>query len=218
MRPLTADRPKPMLEVAGRPILERQVEWLRREKVTDIVFLCGYRGDVIRAHFRDGARWGMRFHYSQEEEPLGRGGALRLGHSLIPSDQKLVLGLNGDILTNQPLEPMIRYHRRKAAAATVLLTALRSPFGIARLDRSGRITTFSEKPLLPYWMNAGVYILSPEFFRRLPQKGDHEDTAFPSLAVQGKLFGYRGKGLWRSVDTIKDLNELERELPQIELV
>ena len=71
--------------------------------------------------------------------------------------------------------------------------------------------------MLPYWMNAGVYVLSPEIFRRLPLKGDHEDTTFPALAVEGKLFGYRSKAYWRTVDTFKDLTEAERELPELAL-
>ena len=77
--------------------------------------------------------------------------------------------------------------------------------------------TIAEKPLLPYWMNAGVYVFSREFFRRLPLKGDHEDTAFPALSVQGKLFGYRSKAYWRTVDTFKDLTEAEHELAEITL-
>lgn len=217
LRPLTSDRPKPMIQLAGRPILEYELNWLRRQGISDVILLCGYRAEVVREHFGDGSRLGLRVHYSLEEEPLGRGGALRQGYSLVPAGEKTVVALNGDILTDQPLQPMLRYHRRKMAAATVMLTPLRSPYGIAKVDRSGRIVTFSEKPLLPYWMNAGVYVLSPEFFRRLPHKGDHEDTAFPALSVQGKLFGYRSKAYWRTVDTFKDLTEAERELPELAL-
>ena len=218
LRPLTSDRPKPMIQVGGRPIVEYEIAWLRREGVSDVIFLCGYKAEVIQEHFGDGSRFGLRAHYSPEEEPLGRGGALRQGYQLVPPGEKTVVALNGDILTDQPLAPMLRYHRRKMAAATVMLTPLRSPYGIARVNRTGRIITFSEKPLLPYWMNAGVYILSPEFFRRLPLKGDHEDTTFPALSVQGKLFGYRSKAYWRSVDSFKDLTEVERELPETALL
>ena len=217
LRPLTSDRPKPMIQVAGRPILEYELNWLRRQGISDVILLCGYRAEVVREHFGDGSRLGLRVHYSLEEEPLGRGGALRQGYSLVPAGEKTVVALNGDILTDQPLQPMLRYHRRKMAAATVMLTPLRSPYGIAKVDRSGRIVTFSEKPLLPYWMNAGVYLFSPEFFRRLPATGDHEDTAFPALSVQGKLFGYRSKAYWRTVDTFKDLTEAEHELAEITL-
>lgn len=213
LRPLTNERPKAMVPVAGRPILERQIEWLRGGGVTDVVALCGYRGDVIRHYFGDGSAFGVRMHYSFEEEPLGRGGALRRGYELfLPPDADPVLAVNGDILTGQPLTDLLRYHRRKGGAATVMLVPLRSPYGIVSADRSGRITRFTEKPLLPHWINAGVYVLSPGFFRRLPAKGDHEDTTFPQLAAEGMLYGYRSRAYWRPIDSVKDLHEAEREL------
>lgn len=212
LRPLTSDRPKPMIEVAGRPILEHQLRWLARQGVSEVVFLCGYKAEVIQRHFGDGSRFGVRAHYSIEDEPLGRGGALKLGSRLLPRGGEPVLALNGDVLTDQPLAPLLRYHRRKGATATVMLTRLRSPFGITRLGRSGRIVAFDEKPLLSHWINAGVYVLEREFFRRLPARGDHETSTFPLLAAEGKLFGYRSGAYWRSVDTFKDIGEAEAEL------
>lgn len=147
-----------------------------------------------------------------EQEPLGRGGALKLGARLLPPDEELALGLNGDILTNQPLTPLLRHHRRKGATATVMLTRLRSPYGITRGDRAGHIVAFDEKPMLPHWINAGVYVLAADFFRRLPERGDHERTTFPELAAEGKLFGYRSRAYWRSIDTFKDLTEAAAEV------
>jgi NDP-sugar pyrophosphorylase family protein len=112
---------------------------------------------------------------------------------------------------------LIRYHRRKGAAATVMVVPLASPYGIVKVDRRGRITTFLEKPLLPNWVNSGVYVLSPEFFRRLPDRGDHETTAFPQLAAEGRLFGYKSRPYWRTIDTVKDLSEAEREVRELAL-
>ncbi len=105
LRPYTSDRPKPMVAVAGKPVLQYQIEWLRQQGVTDAIILCGYRAEVIQGHFGDGGDWGLRIHYSLEEEPLGRGGALRLGYHLVPPQEGLVIGLNGDTITNQPLGP-----------------------------------------------------------------------------------------------------------------
>ncbi|MDO8614190.1 MAG: nucleotidyltransferase family protein [Dehalococcoidia bacterium] len=215
LRPLTSDRPKPMIEVAGRPILEYQVDWLRAGGVTDVVFLCGYKAQVIREHFGDGSRFGIRAQYSLEEQPLGRGGALRRGYTLAPPQEQLIIGCNGDTLTNQPLAELIAYHRAKDAVATVMLAPLRSPFGIVTVEEDGRISAFQEKPVLPYWINAGIYALDRAFFARLPEKGDHEATTFPELAAEGKLFGFKSNAYWRPVDSIKDLNEAERELAQL---
>lgn len=218
LRPLTNDRPKPMVAVAGKPILEYQVEWLREQGVSDIVMCCGYRAEAIQRHFGDGQGWGLRIHYSIEGEPLGRGGALKLGYRLVPPGKEAVLGLNGDTISRQALAPLLRYHRRKGAVATLMLVPLRSPYGIARLDRRGRILAFVEKPALPHWINAGVYVLSPPFFQRLPEKGDHETTTFPALAAEGKLFGYKSNAYWRGVDTMKDLSEAEEEVRRLALV
>ncbi|MDO8613243.1 MAG: nucleotidyltransferase family protein, partial [Dehalococcoidia bacterium] len=215
LRPLTSDRPKPMIEVAGKPILEYQVRWLARQGVSDAVLLCGYKAEVIQRHFGDGSRFGLTVHYSLEEEPLGRGGALKLGARLLPAGEDAVIALNGDILTNQPLAPLLRFHRRKNAAATVMLTRLRSPYGVTRLDSNGRITAFDEKPLLPHWINAGLYVVTREFLRRLPDRGDHETTTFPELAAEGKLYGYRSRAYWRTVDTFKDLTEAAAEVAEL---
>ena len=212
LRPLTSDRPKPMILVADKPILEYQIRWLVGEGVSDVILLCGYKAEVIQEHFGNGSRFGLQVHYSVEREPLGRGGALKLGARLLPPDEELALALNGDILTNQPLAPLLRYHQRKGATATVMLTRLRSPYGITRGDRAGHIVAFEEKPLLPHWINAGLYVLAADFFRRLPERGDHETTTFPELAAEGKLFGYRSRAYWRTIDTFKDLTEATAEV------
>lgn len=207
LRPLTSDRPKPMVPIDGKPILEYQMEWLRREGVTDVVVLCGYLQQVISSHFGDGSRWGLRITYSVESEPLGRGGALKKGFRLVPPDVPFVIATNGDNVTDQPLAPLVRSHRRTGVVATIMLTPLISPFGIARVGRGSRIQGFDEKPRLPYWVNAGVYVLSRQFFEELPEKGDHETTLFPKLAECGKLYGYRSHAYWKGVDTLKDLSE-----------
>ena len=215
LRPLTEDRPKPMIEVAGRPILEHQVRWLADQKITDLVLLCGYKAEVIQEHFGNGDRFGVRVQYSLEEEPLGRGGALKQGARLLPPGTEDVLALNGDVLTNQPLAPLLRFHDQKDSFATVMLSRLHSPYGIVRQDRGGRIISFDEKPLLPHWINAGIYLLSPAFFDRLPPRGDHEVSTFPELAAEGKLYGYRSRAYWRSVDSFKDLTEATAELREM---
>ncbi len=212
LRPYTWDRPKPMVEVAGRPILEHQVRWLKRYGVTDIVMLCHYRAEVVQDYFGDGSRFGLRIRYTVEEEPLGRGGALKLGYSLLPPEADPVIALNGDILTTQPLDRLLAYHRRKGAVATVMLVPLKSPYGIVQVGRGGWVKAFVEKPRLPFWINGGIYVLSRHFFPLLPDRGDHEDTTFPLLAQQGKLAGFRSRAYWRAVDTIKDLREANEEV------
>jgi NDP-sugar pyrophosphorylase family protein len=212
LRPLTDDRPKNMVPVAGRPIVEHQLEWLSGNGVTDVVFLCGYKAEVLEAHVGDGSRFGVRTQYSREDEPLGRGGALRLGAGLIPSEENEIFACNGDIITDQPLEALLAYHRENGAVATVMLAPLHSPYGVVDVEEAGRVRAFREKPVLPYWINAGIYVLSRRFLEMLPVKGDHETTVFPQLAAEGSLFGFRSEAYWRPVDSIKDISEATKEL------
>jgi NDP-sugar pyrophosphorylase family protein len=211
LRPLTEDRPKCMVALLGRPILEYQIDWLRESGVTDVVVACGYLHEAIENHFGDGNRWGVRMQYSVEKTPLGRGGAMKLAYGLVPATEPLVICTNGDNVNSQPLAPMIRQHKRSGATATLLLTQLRSPYGIVR-QRGRRITGFEEKPPLPYWLSAGVYVLDREFFEGLPDVGDHEDGLFPRLAAEGKLFGFRSTTYWKAIDTMKDLSEAAAQL------
>jgi NDP-sugar pyrophosphorylase family protein len=200
-----------MVPLLGKPILEYQVDWLRDNGVTDIVVACGYLHEKIERYFKDGRRWGVSMRYSVEREPLGRGGALKLAYGHVPKGERLLVATNGDNVNTQPLGPMIRQHERTGAVATLLLTQLRSPYGIVH-QRGKQITGFEEKPLLPHWLSAGVYILNREFFRGLPDKGDHEDGLFPRLAKQGKLYAFRSRSYWKAIDTIKDLNEAAAQL------
>ena len=213
LRPLSEDRPKPMVLLAGKPILEYHLTWLRDEGVTHALLLCGYRADVIQSYFGDGRRLGLAIEYSLEDEPLGRGGAFKLAFSRVPPSEELLIGTNGDVLCNQPLAPILRAHRTSGAVATVMLTRFVSPYGIVRVARDGRIIRFEEKPRLPHWINAGLYVLSRPFFDLLPDLGDHEDTVFPLLTERGQLRAYRSRGYWRSIDTVKDLTEATRDLP-----
>jgi NDP-sugar pyrophosphorylase family protein len=201
-----------MVPVAGKPIVERQLEWLRANGVTDVVFLCGYKAEVLEAHIGNGAQFGVRAQYSHEHEPLGRGGALRHGWARVPEAEQFVIACNSDILTDQPLAPLVSLHREKQAAATVMLAPLKSPYGIVDVDEDGRIESFREKPVLPYWINAGIYVLAREFFGLLPERGDHETTTFPQLAAAGRLYGFRSEAYWRPVDSIKDLSEAAKEI------
>jgi NDP-sugar pyrophosphorylase family protein len=212
LRPLTDDRPKNMVPVGGRPMVERQLDWLRDSGVTDAIFLCGYKADVLQTHVGDGSAFGVRVQYSVETEPLGRGGALKQGFALVPEGEKTIIACNGDILTDQTLAEMIAFHEARAASATVMLTPLKSPYGVVDIGDDGRITSFREKPELPYWINAGIYVLSRPFFALLPEKGDHETETFPALASEGKLFGFKSDAYWRPVDSIKDISEAEKEL------
>lgn len=211
MRPYTDDRPKAMVEVAGKPIIEHQVRWLARNGIDRIVVSCGYRAEVIEQHLGEGESLGVRISYATEPEPLGRGGGLKFAGSRLPDPGGRWLAMNGDVISDLDVGKLEAHHEGAGATATIALAQYRSTWGIADLE-GDLIRGFLEKPLLPYWINAGIYCFEPEVVGLLPDRGDHEDTTFPDLAKRGKLVGFRIEGYWRGIDTAKDIKEANEEL------
>ncbi|MBI4220262.1 MAG: nucleotidyltransferase family protein [Chloroflexi bacterium] len=212
LKPFTDTLPKAMVPVNERPLISYQVAWLRRHGVTDVVFLCGYLGEKIQEYFGDGSRFGVRAHYSVEHEPLGRGGAVRKGLSLVPDSEKLVIVTNGDVLTDQDLQALIQLHKVKGAAATMTLVPYPSQFGVVEVGDDQLVTAFVEKGRLPFWINAGIYVFDRDIGPLLPEKGDHETTTFPILADRRKLAALKSKAFWTTVDSSKDLREVSERL------
>lgn len=212
LRPLTDDRPKPMVEVAGAPILVHHLTWLRDNGIQHAVVLTGYLHEVIDDYFSTPRIDGLTVDCIAEEHPLGRGGAFRNGFERSGCTDPLVIATNGDVITDQPLAPIIDLHHTSNALVTILLTRLISPYGIVGLDDAARVTSFDEKPPLPFWINAGVYLLDSTVFARFPTEGDHETSTFPALAQEGRIAGFQSTGFWSSVESPKDLREAHDKL------
>jgi NDP-sugar pyrophosphorylase family protein len=212
LKPLTDTVPKPMISLNGRPLLSYQVEWMRSQGVTDVVFLCGYLGETIRDYFGDGDRFGFNAHYSFEDKPLGRGGAVRKGMSQVPKDAGTVLVMNGDNVTSQQLSEMKALHERQNALATIMLAPYISQYGTVEREKDGTVTAFIEKGRLPFWINAGIYLFDRSLEQRLPEVGDHETTTFQELVSDRRMAALRSDAWWMSVDSPKDVAECEKQL------
>lgn len=172
LRPLTLSVPKPMISVAGRPILERLVLHLVGHGIRRIFLSVNHLAHVIVDHFGDGERFGCDITYIREDEPLGTGGAL----SLLPErPDHSVLVMNGDLVTQFDVEAMLDFHERGAFAATMGLRPHQTeiPFGVAEVE-GDRLVGLQEKPTFRHLINAGIYVLSPEALDLAP-----EGEAFP---------------------------------------
>lgn len=212
LRPFTEDRPKPMVLILEKPILEYQVRWLASHGVKRIVMSCGYRHDVIQEYFADGDKYGVEIRYAVEEEPLGRGGGIKLAWNHLEPSTLPVVATNGDIMTGFDLGEMLAAHRQTNAVATLLVVPFVSQYGIVDLGDEGKVTGFRSEPVLPYWVNGGVYIFEQELRERLPDQGDHEVHTLPKLVEQGKVAAFRSHNFWRAVDTFKDLTTVKEHL------
>lgn len=209
LRPLTDTIPKPLVEVAGRPIVDWQVRWLKAHGITSFVMLVGYLREKVIDYF-DSKKddLGITIEYSAEETPLGTGGALRNAHHLLKNEKEFFM-VNGDNITNIGVSRM----KLDGDIANLALVSLRSTYGITRLD-GDKIMKFDEKPVLPeYWMNAGVYLMSQEIFKHLPESGNLESTTFVELSKAKKLSGTKfPEAYFKGVDSIKDMEEATSDI------
>lgn len=167
LRPLTRHVPKPMITVAGRPILERLVLHLVGWGIRRIFISVNYLSNVIERHFRDGSAFGCRIEYLREKRPLGTGGSLWL----LPSVPKSpIVVMNGDLLTQANLAKLLDVHERGRYVATLGLRpySIDVPYGVAAV-LGDRIVRLEEKPSHRMLVNAGIYVLSPRALRMVPK-------------------------------------------------
>ena len=210
LRPLTEHVPKPMLEIAGRPILEHNVRLLARHGIHDIVINLHHHPEVVIDYFRDGAQFGVAISYSYEPELLGTAGGLNPIRASLTST---FLVLYGDNLSTCNIGNLLAVHERSAAVATVALFEREdvAASGIVGLDRDDRITRFLEKPrpeaVFSHWVNAGILALEPSALEAIPRAGfsDFGRDVLPKLlASGGKISGYRmTEELWW-IDSLSD--------------
>lgn len=220
LRPLTDDRPKPLVNVNSRPIAEWQLDWLRTSTdIEKVVFLCGYKWERLKEHFGSNYK-GIEIDYVVEETPLGTGGAIKNGLAHLGNPNENVIVTNGDIVTDLPLKNMISSHETPGTqpTATMVLVPYKSRFGIVHIDKLKVVRKFEEKPEFPdTWINGGVYVLNvAKIVKHLPDKGDIERETFPKLVQYAEIVAYPYYGFWNLIDSIKDLQEVEHELKEMQ--
>jgi mannose-1-phosphate guanylyltransferase len=217
---LTARVPKPMVPVAGRPILDYTIGHLVRHGVQDLVINLHFHADMIRTYCGDGSRWGARIRYSPEAELLGTAGALAPWRAFF---DRTFMVVYGDNLTTCDLTRLRAFHGERRADATLALYWRDQPGagGIAEVDADGRILRFLEKPspeqIFSRWVNAGLLVLEPGLLDFVPdgRAADFGRDVLPACVAAGRrVFGYRmpaGERLWW-IDTPEDLDRVQAEL------
>jgi NDP-sugar pyrophosphorylase family protein len=207
----TGGRPKALVEVAGRPLAAYQVGRLGRTGVSRVIVSCAAgQGELFE---RELSGVGPEIAIAEEPERLGRGGGLKFAARERRESGDLY-ALNGDELVDVDFDALLASHRVTGAAATITVARPRSPFGIVDLRDDDVVVGFSEGGRIPYWVNSGIYVLSPEALGRLPDRGDHETTTFQELVRERRLRSYRHDGLWLTVNTPKELRVASTHVEQ----
>lgn len=220
LRPLTLDRPKPLVAVHGRPLIAYNLLLLRRYGVTEVIINLHHHGEALRAALGDGAAFGVRILYSPEDPLLDTGGAIKNAAPLLGDDDFLVL--NGDTIIDLPLDTLIAAHRAHGAAATLVLRTdpEQARYGLVEIDDTRRIRRFLGRPSavpvpLTAYMFAGVHVLSRRVFDYMPEVRTFSITrhTYPAMLEAGEqLYGLPFAGFWRVIDTAADLERASAEL------
>lgn len=204
--PATAEVPKPMLEIGGLPVLYHVMEIYARQGFCDFMLATGYKGGAI-ADWARSLTNGWSVECVDTGERADTGDRLRACAKVIGQP---FLATYGDGLGNVDLRALLGVHRARQALATMTTVPLPSQYGTVITDPDGRITGFSEKPLLrDHWINAGFFVLDAATIAELPGASLERDM-LPALGDSQRLYAYRHDGFWKSMDTHKDVLELNR--------
>jgi NDP-sugar pyrophosphorylase family protein len=217
LRPLTDKMPKPMIPVAGRPILEHTIKFLARWGIRDIAINLHHCPDVVKTHLGDGSGFGVRIIYSYEPELLGTAGAVKKLENFF---EETFLVIYGDNLINCDLKHLLSFHQAHHGMGTIVLHYRHdvSQSGVVILDDDERIAQFLEKPkadqVISHWANAGIFVLEKEVLKYIPSDKPYDfgKEIFPNLLRQNKaLYGYKlkdGEEIWW-IDRMEDYERVQ---------
>ena len=210
LRPLTENTPKPMVPVAGKPMVQHIIEGLHSEGFRRIALSINYLGEQIEDYFRDGSGFGVDISYLREEVPLGTGGAL----SLIKSKEtKPVIVINGDVLLSAKLVEMLKFHEDSGGTLTVGVKVLDTqvPYGVVDLEGHS-IKAIREKPTYRDFVNAGVYVVDPQVLALVPGGIRFDMTELVERVIQsGEVIAFPLHEAWIDLGRHEDLDRAQKE-------
>lgn len=215
LRPHTENCPKPLLPVAGKPMLEHIIERAKLEGFSRFVLAIHYLGHMIEEHFGNGQRLGVQIDYLREQTPLGTAGALGL---LSPQPDEAFVVTNGDIITDIHYGELLDFHLRHKAAATMAVRVheWQHPFGVVQIQGID-IVGFEEKPVARSHINAGVYAIAPSALSQLSENALCDmPTLFERLKLQGqRTVAYPMHEPWLDVGRPDDLAAARAQSPKV---
>ena len=211
------DLPKPMLPINGKPVLEYEIECLRRQGITDIILSIGHLGEQIQAYFGDGSPFGVQITYIREEVPLGTAGALYYLKGRVREDFFLI---NGDLIFDVDFHRLMAFQKQHQAMAALLGHPNNHPYdsGIIVADADGRVTGWLTKEDKRGWyrncVNAGIHVLSPQLLEEMdaPKKIDLDREILRPMLPSGRVYVYRTPEYVKDMGTQERISQVEHDL------
>lgn len=215
LRPLTDDTPKPMLNVGNKPILQTIVEKFAEYGFVNIVMCVNYKSKIIQDYFGDGSDIGVNIEYVEENQRMGTAGALSLLKEK-PSEPFFVM--NGDLLTSVNFEHLLEYHLSNNSLATMCVREydFQVPYGVIEIDDQ-RINSIVEKPIQKFFVNAGIYVLSPSVLDNIPHNTFYDmPSLFNELIEQkSKVVSFPIYEYWLDIGMMSDFEKAQKEYDEV---
>ncbi len=206
IQPLTNSRPKPMLPIMNKPMMEHTMMTLKDLGITEFIVLLYFKPEIIQEHFGDGSEFDIKITYVIPDDDYGTAGAVKLAEEYIGNENFIII--SGDLVTDFDFQKIFDYHERKNSKLTITLTSVDNPleFGVVIANEEGKIEKFLEKPswgeVFSDTINTGIYIIEPEILEYIPKNEncDFSKDLFPKLMREGidLMAGY-SEGYWRDV-------------------
>ena len=211
LRPLTNDCPKPLLKIGDKPILETIINGFIESGFHRFYIAVNYKAEMIEEYFGDGSRWGIEIQYIHENKRMGTAGAL---YFLPEKPSEPIVVMNGDLLTKVDFGALIDTHISKNAAATMAVReySYQVPYGVINCN-GDCIVSIEEKPEQSYFVNAGIYVLSPESVSRVDKEEfyDMPDLFNDVIKDGGKAVIYPVREYWLDIGRLSDFERARKE-------
>ena len=214
LRPLTEDRPKTLVEVGGKPVLYRIIQWVKSYGINHIVLGVAYKKEKIYEYMKENDNFGLKVDFSEHTVEGGTAQAFKLAIDRFVNDD-VFLAMNGDELTNMDISKMFEKHKLYNPYVTMALAPFDCRFSVVGIGDDPKITGFEYgKKLQNIPVSIGVYIFSSEIRHLIPASGSIEDLVFTKLAKEGKMVSHMlaDSDDWISINSIKDIEEATEKL------
>ena len=217
LRPLTAELPKPMLEIGGKPIMEHSINLLKRYGISNINISVNYLAHKIESYFGNGEDRAIKINYVHEDEELGTIGGVSLVQEF---HNEYILVMNSDLLTNINLEAMFVLLMETGAdmAVATIPYNVKVPYATLQLDQ-GRVKSLKEKPTETYYTNAGIYLMKKEMLNHIPNHTYFNATDFISKLVEKKkkIISFQILGYWLDIGKPEDFEKAHEDIKSLKL-
>ncbi len=216
LMPLTADTPKPLLKVGGKPIVEYSIDQLLKVGIKNIYLSVNYLGEQLISYFGDGKSRNATLRYIRENQPMGTIGSILLADHFEHDD---VLVMNSDLLTNIDFADFYASFKKSDADMAVATTSydVHVPYAVLEVDPGNMATSLKEKPSYTYYSNAGIYFLKRSVLKMIPEGKfyDITDLIEDLLLKKGKIFTYQITGYWLDIGKPEDFSKAQEDVKHI---